>query len=371
MNHYCQDIVLVIPTLEPTQALPDYVTALQSHPFYRILIVNDGSGNAYEPVFAQLRGMPNCTVIGYEINQGKGFALKTAYRYIQENAWPVTGVITADSDGQHSVADVCRLAACLAQQERQPALLLGTRDFSSAGVPFKSRFGNRFSSLLCWAGCGTYLSDTQTGLRAFDANLLPEMIASQGERFEYEMQVIRDCLHHGIPMKQVPIQTIYTNNNAGSHFKVVHDTLRVVKVLLSQFFSFMISSLLSALVDLSLAFCLLDFLKNFVAQDLLRIALATVIARLVSMCVNFMINRHFVFQGKRTAVRAPIVRYSALCAVVMLLSTALVYITTTAFFWNEKIAKTICDAVLFLFSYQMQKVWVFAKAKNEKEPNTQ
>ena len=54
------------------------------------------------------------------------------------------GVITVDSDGQHTVEDVVALQNELNRQTA-PALLLGMRDFDDLNAPFKSRYGNKIT----------------------------------------------------------------------------------------------------------------------------------------------------------------------------------------------------------------------------------
>ena len=55
-------------------------------------------------------------------------------------------MITVDSDGQHTVEDVIRMAKAL---ERYPhSLILGVRDFDVPMVPLKSRFGNKMTRIV-------------------------------------------------------------------------------------------------------------------------------------------------------------------------------------------------------------------------------
>lgn len=45
------------------------------------------------------------------------------------------------------------------------------------------------------------------------------MIDVKGERYEYEMNVLIECAQKHIPMRALPIETVYENNNEGSHFR--------------------------------------------------------------------------------------------------------------------------------------------------------
>lgn len=145
-------------------------------------------------------------------------------------------MVTADSDGQHAAEDVYHLVE---EAGNYPdSLILGARDFAFLGVLAKSWVGNRFSSFLFEVLYGQKLSDTQTGLRAFGPQLLDLMLQVKGCRFEYEIQMMISCVQQGVPLITRPIQVIYEENNAGTHFKPLGDSLRVIGTLLSNFIFF-------------------------------------------------------------------------------------------------------------------------------------
>lgn len=160
-----KDCCVLIPSLSPDERLPEYVKALLESGFGGVVVVNDGSARSYDHFFDELKLLPGCTVLGYEVNRGKGYALRTGIRHIYENT-AFEGIITADSDGQHTPPDTLKLAAAL---EKGSTMLLGSRDFVSedSNIPKKSRFGNRTTSFVFKLLYGQYLPDTQTGLRAF------------------------------------------------------------------------------------------------------------------------------------------------------------------------------------------------------------
>ena len=100
---------------------------------------------------------------------GKGAALKTGIRAAAEYFPNDTGIVTADGDGQHLTKDILRVSEELS--ENPGSLVLGVRDFSGRNVPWRSRFGNRFTSFFFRITNGVRLSDTQTGLRGFSSTL--------------------------------------------------------------------------------------------------------------------------------------------------------------------------------------------------------
>ncbi|MDN4601517.1 bifunctional glycosyltransferase family 2/GtrA family protein [Paenibacillus sp. F6_3S_P_1C] len=356
------ETIILIPSLEPDERLLSYVRQLRKYGLTHIVIVDDGSGEAYQSIFDELRES-GCVLLRHTENRGKGAALKTGFQYIgQQFDASSSFIVTADSDGQHAAEDVYRLAK---EARRDPdALFFGVRNFSEGGIPPKSLLGNRMTSFIFAMLYGKKLSDTQTGLRAFGPGLLAFMQDVRGTRFEYELQMLISCIQSGIPIHTVPIQVIYENGNAGTHFKAIQDSARVMGVLFSNFLRFISSSVVSSVVDLGIAWFLIDFLRPILGQqDYLRILLATVIARVISIVVNYVLNRHFVFRKEDS--QGSLWRYLTLCGVVIVLSSTGVYLFHTIFFVDEKIAKFVCDALLFLLSFQLQRRWVFAARRKQ------
>lgn len=355
-----ENITILIPAYEPTSTLIQYVHDLSQH-FEHIVVVDDGSGKNYLNIFNSIESL--CHVIHYPDNQGKGYALKTGYQYIKENYINTQGVVTVDCDGQHHLNDVINISEMI---ENHPhSLILGTRDFSQKNVPIKSQFGNRFSSLLFFILYGKWLNDTQTGLRGFDMSLIDEMIMIQGNRFEYESQVLIDCVEKNIPIKTKSIQTIYEDNNSGTHFQPLRDSLLISKVLLGRFSKFFSSSIMSSIIDIGFAWLFLDLLKICIFDDFLRIICATILARIISMLFNYTVNKKYVFKNKSS--HKTFIRYLILSIIIMLLSGSFVYIAANFIGINEKIAKPIVDSLLFLLSYQLQKKWVFKEVSNHEK----
>lgn len=224
---------IIIPALNPTEALIDYVNELLTKGARQVVVVNDGSIDDCSKIFSKIALLSRCTVLTHEKNKGKGRALKTAFRYILENCHDLHGVITADADGQHAISDVCKIANALEKEE--DALLLGVRDFSDTNVPFRSTFGNRSMNFLFRHLFQADFQDTQTGLRGITMELLKKVVNVKGERFEYEINMLIYAQVQKVKIIQIPIQTLYFDRNSGSHFKVIKDSLKIFNRLISGF----------------------------------------------------------------------------------------------------------------------------------------
>lgn len=364
MGEKAWQVVVLIPSLEPDNRLPAYVDRLQERGFPRVVVVDDGSSAASQPIFESLGERPGVTVLHHDVNRGKGVALKTGYRWIEENLPDCDGVLTADSDGQHTVDDCWKLSEAL--RTGGDALYLGSRDFSLPGVPPKSRKGNRITSAVFKLLYGQYLPDTQTGLRAFRRSELAFMREVAGDRYEYEMNVLIACARRHLPMVPITIETVYENDNAGTHFHPIRDSYRIYKVILGNFFRFMGASFVCFLIDQGLAALLGDWLLpalGVVAEGTVA-WVSGLGARAISSVCNFCINKSFVFQLKGGS-KGAAWRYAALCVAVICLSNAGVWLLETVLPMARWVAKMLCDTLLYFVSYNVQRNWVFAEPKKE------
>ena len=128
--------IALIPAYEPEEGLAELAKAMADRGF-QVLIVDDGSGEAYGPVFQA--AAPYARLLRHEKNRGKGAAIKTGLKWIGESAEPPYTVVTVDADGQHLPQDAARV--CAAAEAEPDALILGGRRFEGK-VPLRSRFGN-------------------------------------------------------------------------------------------------------------------------------------------------------------------------------------------------------------------------------------
>ena len=202
------DTVVLIPAYKPGEMLLPLLQEF-AEAGCRIVLVDDGSGSAFREIF---ENVPEGTcVLTHEENRGKGEALKTGLAWIRDHFGNDTVIVTADADGQHRVEDamkICRTAAACPD-----TLVLGSRSFQGS-VPLRSRLGNAVTRMACRLSAGLRVRDTQTGLRAFPISLLPRMLEIEGSRYEYEMNVICDLQIKRLKFEEVPIETIYLNNES-------------------------------------------------------------------------------------------------------------------------------------------------------------
>ena len=356
-------VAVVLPSLNPDHRFKAVADGLLEAGFRHIVIVDDGSDEAHKHFFDELRPREQCHVLVHEVNKGKGRALKDAFRYVYEQLPELRGVVTIDGDGQHLLGDIIACAErMLAEGDK---VVMGSRDFSHPDVPPRSVTGNRFTAAMFRLCYGIRINDTQTGLRAIPAAYLERFSEIEGERFEYETNMLLQMKRMGIGFVEQPIETVYDKEEYSSHYNALKDSWRIFKVM----FKFLLSSGAAFLIDTGIFYILM---KLFGARwGAFAPSISLVIARAVSSFVNFNANKSFVFRSKAGYKRA-MLRYYALCAVQLAVNAAL---TNGLVALASKAAGHTISAglstliqiavmtVLFFLSYPIQREWVFSEKK--------
>ncbi len=370
-----ENVTVILPSLDPDHRLNLVVDGCLEKGFKRIVIVNDGSSEDCLEPFKTAAEKPGVIVLTNEINRGKGSSLKTAMAWVAENQKDAKGVVTVDGDNQHHPDDI---AACaLAMLERNEAVL-GCRDFSEPQVPWKSKNGNNITKFVFRAFCGIKISDTQTGLRAFPMEALPFLCEIEGDRYEFETNMLLVMHSKKVPFSEVKIRTIYEDKeNSTSHFHPVKDSFKIYRIIFKYiiknifvFLKYAFSSGAATALDLGLFFVLnLIFSKTITegftlfgkdfSSGWLVVFMATAGARIASSFFNYKINKRIVFKSDA---KHSIVRYYILVAVQLCVSATLVYFISSMF-REGSVIRTVCKAVvdtfLFFVNYNIQRIWVF------------
>ena len=348
--------IALIPAYEPSRLL---LTLLQEicAAGMTALVVNDGSSPQSRFVFQEAEEY--ATVLTHEQNLGKGRAIKTGLSYLKERFWGQEYVVvTVDADGQHRVEDAIRV--CQAAARSPDTLILGSRKFEGE-VPARSRFGNTATRLAYRLATGVPVTDTQTGLRAFHKNLLPQMLSIPGERYEYEMNVLLVLAKEGVPIQEVSIATVYLDHNASSHFNTLKDSCRVYGEILK----FTASSILGFLLDFLLYNLLLVFTGGL--GSAVSVPVSNVLARFCSAGANYAVNRRLVFHSSCRVGRS-LLQYALLAGGILCANTFLLSLLTGLSGMDPIWAKVVTELVFFLLSWAMQKCFIFRRHAAREEP---
>ncbi len=353
------NVPVIIPTYNPSERILEVIDGLLSAGFGQIIVIDDGSRPECGQIFAKISENRRCVLLSHEKNFGKGHGLKTGFKYVLENIGDCDGVVTADDDGQHTPADIFRVAQKMLETG---VTVLGARDFSGGDggkIPLKSRFGNGLTRFVFRFLCGISITDTQTGLRAIPMNCLGQIAEISGEGFEYETNMLLEMKRLSLGFAEEPISTIYRAGNSSTHFNPLTDSIKIYSVIIK----FTLSSAACSLIDIGLFTLLnLGLVRPFAGNENARIFAATLGARAVSSLANYLLNRRGVFRSEKS-VKKSAVRYYILCAAQFAVSFMLVS-ALTAFFGTEKslwqtVIKAAADTLLFFAGFGIQRDWVY------------
>ena len=374
-------MIVVIPAYEPDEKLLGVLKDFTEQTDFPIIVVNDGSSEGCRRVFDVIRSFDRVTLLEHEINKGKGAAMKTAFTYVRDHFPADESVMTVDADGQHLVSDAVRIAETL--NAHPDALVLGSRRFTG-NVPFKSRAGNAITRTVFRFCTGVRVYDTQTGLRAFSAARIPEMLALKGDRYEYEINQLIHCTKNRIEIVEEWIDTVYIEENKSSHFHAIKDSFRIYKVLLlgTSFIRFVASSFFCFLIDYLLFLLFRSLYPKLFLSESIRasvgssgdsltsimsaikpylttiIFLSTVCARVISSTCNYLLNRFLVFGARNTSMS--FAKYVLLVAIMLCLQAGLTS-GAAAIGLNDRVFYVIVQIILYPITYLLQRTIVFKR----------
>ena len=190
-----------------------------------IICIDDGSiDNSRE-----ILNRPDITLLYHEENLGKGEALKNGFGYCS----PSDIIITIDADGEHCPEDIPELLKPILNGETD--MVIGSRFLikqNANGSYLDNRkylsqmrkVGNQIFTIFGTVVTQKYITDTQSGFRAFKPNIVNNLNL-EASGFEIETEIIIEALDKGYKIKEVPI-----NNGVSfrdSYMNLVLDSLKI------------------------------------------------------------------------------------------------------------------------------------------------
>ena len=301
-------MVILIPVYNPRERIINYVKKLKEKN-YDVVVINDGSDENYHAVFERM--VYDCKIINYPHFKGKGYALKKGYQYVKEHLKDKKGILILENEYDLNLIDQ------MSQSINEDA----------SKFYFVHHQGKKILSQLFSLIYNQKFINVDSELFGFSTSYLDE-----------------------IKVKKLSQEAFHPKNK----------TSQIIYVIFLHLIRFVSSSIISSIIDVLLAWILLDVLKIWMTSDFWRIALASLIARVISTIVNYVVNKKYVFKGK-TNNRQTAIRFLILTVIITILSTLFVYVASIFNIMSEKLAKPVGDLLLFLLSYSAQTKWVFHK----------
>jgi hypothetical protein len=194
---------------------------------------------------------------------------------------------------------------------------------------------------------GLNLSDTQTGLRGIPRRLMELCLGIRSNRYEFETEQIIAAKTAGFQFREVPIRTVYIDDNSGSHFDPLFDSFRIYFVLLR----YALSSIATALTDFLVFYIL--------TANGMAVLSANMSARAFALWIQFMLLKKYVFKSKAgVSIFVAYVAYvffSGYVSAVMQGQFAAHLVNSTL------LAKVAVESVIWIFNFMFLRDIIFRK----------
>jgi len=210
-------ILIIVPAFNAARYIPRlFPQLIECFPPDQVLFVNDGSSDNTDEMLAGL----DCHKISFEVNQGKGAALKAGFDFAVKHGFDA--VITIDADLQHKPEHLPDFCARYDSGD----LLIGTRSIRPELMPLARLLTNNLTSLIISIfGC-TRMRDSQSGFRLIKTTVLRRLRLTS-RRYDTESEMLFQAGYLGVTTGEVPIDTVYEGSH--SFINPFKDTTRYIR----------------------------------------------------------------------------------------------------------------------------------------------
>lgn len=192
-------IVAIIPAYNEEQYLEDVIGKTLQY-VDKVIIVDDGS----EDKTAEVAIASGAEVISHSTNLGKGEALKSGFKAINDDSI----IITIDGDGQHNPDEIPNLVKPILEDGAD--LVNGSRYMNGPeeNTPAYRRVGQKVLDIATNISAGIKVTDSQSGFRAF-SNKSRDCFRFKDTGFGIESEMLVDAAEAGLKIVEVPITVRY------------------------------------------------------------------------------------------------------------------------------------------------------------------
>lgn len=205
---------------DTAKTVSDYMAA--NFEDYEVLFSNDGSTDNSAAIVEGL-ALPNVRVVGYEKNQGKGCAVRTAMLAADGDV-----IMFTDADLAYGTDVIKRVYDIF--ETTQTDIVIGSRNINKdgyEGYTFTRKVTSKaYIKVLGIAG-GLKLSDSQTGCKAFSRKAAHDIFSRcEVNRFAFDFEAILWAQKLGYKFTEMPVKII---NHRESKVRIVRDSARMLR----------------------------------------------------------------------------------------------------------------------------------------------
>lgn len=319
-------IVILIPLYAPSKDLGTLMNVLMKSHFTNIVLVK----NENIPF-----KMDEAKEIKTIIHNEESTALEKGFEVILKDYPQVEEVIVVDADSQYSARDIESVVKALATNPDDVIFAVRQPENTTK----KAKLGDRLIDSLFTLLERKSNKNCSSALRALSTKNMKTLLDQSGN--------LESAEELGINIRKVPIYT-----EAQSFYERLMELIRMYRV----FIKFTASSLFSTVVDLGLFAIFIYLLRGTFPTSYIMIS--TIIARVVSIFVNYTLNNKLVFKRKNEK-KGSFIRYITLAIIEMFGSGMLVTFIVNTLIPFETFTKILVDGSLFFVGFLIQRKFVF------------
>lgn len=192
----------MVPAFNEQARIKQTLKEIKHQGFKNIVVIDDGSTDNTASVARSFK----IPVVRHVLNRGLGAALGTGFDYAKTNKFDV--LVTFDADGQHQAKDIKRLVAPILLGKAD--VVIGSRFKDFHKIPTSRKVANYISNFATFFICGVWTTDSQSGLRAFNAVAM-RSIKIKTDRMEVSSEFFREIGTNKLKLVEIPIKALYTD----------------------------------------------------------------------------------------------------------------------------------------------------------------
>lgn len=225
-----RELSIVVPAYEEEERLGESIRKILSYVGDKgiaaeLIVVDDGSrdrtADVAKQVCSEFENLET-KVIRYELNRGKGFAVKTGLLAASADI-----ALFSDADLSTPIEELHKLIDPIAAGECDVAFGSRALDRSLIGThqPWRREQGGKVFNLVVRLMTGMPFWDTQCGFKAFDlVKFRPLLEVMKIDRFGFDVEFLYVARLHGLRLQEIPVRW---NNDERSKVSVIRDSIRM------------------------------------------------------------------------------------------------------------------------------------------------
>lgn len=225
LDSYAYDLSIIVPAFNEERRIGKTIEAIQKYFAGKkitreIIVVDDGStDNTSDVVRKMAERVPDLSVVRYDPNRGKGFAVKTGIERSRG-----TYIVFTDADNSTPIQEFEKFYPLV----RQDSIVIGSRYTSGSNVLIKQpfyrvllgRLGNFLIQTLLFEG----IRDTQCGFKALPHEAAKEIFSRMKvRRFGFDIEMLAIAYLLGYEVREIPVSWY---NSPDSRLRPIKDSVK-------------------------------------------------------------------------------------------------------------------------------------------------